>query len=439
LAASLGLVRRLALPLAALALAAPARAESVVSGPVADARLAVSAGPPSAAWIRGTTLSVAVRAGGTWTPVATPLPSPATLDALVTIAAGAPTALVRGKAGDWLGLVRAGRLELLARPDRRDGAIGPAGLTLDRRGRPVIAYAVWFPNRKTYLRVIHSVGAAGRAVERITREGFPPSAAPPSAAPMVLPNGALKVVETYVPAAIEWRQRRGEWVGKLLHSTALGVPGGPVLATGSAAGTFAAWTEAFPSLGTITVVLASNTDRARSAVIADQATLGGLALVDGVPEVVANARLLVGDGALYAAHVHGLGAEPLELDGLAFGYGFGGGLRQVLLDRGAGLEYFAFGPPPRVRLTALTDDRGVFLSGSVEGERGGLVRVYRERPGSARELVATTSVEPGTGRFTAADERRSEPVAYRAVYEQAGVPAAGLTVPRTSPPATRRR
>src|SRR2546423_132718 len=85
------------------------------------------------------------------------------------------------------------------------GPVTDARLALDRSGDPVVAYAIWLPSRKTYLRLVRTDASFGRLVTtRITRGGFPSTATLPGAAPVVLPSGRIRVVETYLPAAIEW-------------------------------------------------------------------------------------------------------------------------------------------------------------------------------------------------------------------------------------------
>src|SRR5206468_1090377 len=85
----------------------------------------------------------------------------------------------------------------------RGRRIGPAGLALDRSGRPAFAYALRLANAKTWLRVL-TLDAGGRwHTHGITKGGFPASAQVPGSAP-VLFRGQLHVVETFTSAAIDW-------------------------------------------------------------------------------------------------------------------------------------------------------------------------------------------------------------------------------------------
>src|SRR5438874_697942 len=81
--------------------------------------------------------------------------------------------------------------------------IESAGLALDRAGSPVVAYALWYPSHRTFLRLARPRGDTVR-VQAVTRGGFPSTLGYAAAAPVVLDTGAVRVVETYLPAAIDW-------------------------------------------------------------------------------------------------------------------------------------------------------------------------------------------------------------------------------------------
>jgi hypothetical protein len=409
-------MRRVLLPLLLLLLSGGvARAETVVQGPVTDARLAL--GPnaePVVACIAGNgVLSVASRWNGSWPAASVDLPSAnVEIDGVVAGAAGTQV-LVRERSGAWLALTSPKRLGWQWKiffPDTQRGSIGPAGLALDRAGRPVIAYAVWFPSRKTFLRLIRVDSKGAFVTTSVTRKGFPPSATPPAAAPVVLGSGAVRVVETYVPAAIEWRPIPGDWLGQFLYSTALGVPTGSVFATAVGSVVYAAWTEAFPTLGPPGVVLAIRSDRARSSVALENAVVAGLAVTPQGPELAANR--CVADGVC-----GGLVADS-GVDGVVAGFAAApDGTRDVLLANDQGLEWFRSPGPLPIRVT-LTPQ----LTGRVDGASGGSVQIYREQP---RTLVATVPLA-ADGSFSATDAMPA--VAYRAVYVEpvTGIPYAAL-------------
>src|SRR5438876_714144 len=210
--ANVSQVRRLVLPLLAfLVWTGAAHAETVFTGPVTDARLVL--GPnarPLAAYISNGALSIAERSdSGAWSAASVDLPSKdVEIDGLVVDRLGFPTLLLRERSGAWLALAGLGpggswRWKTIF-PDSKHDLIGPSGLALDRSGDPVVAYALWLPSRKTYLRLVRTDASFRRLVRtRITRGGFPSTATLPGAAPVVLPSGKIRVVETYLPAAIE--------------------------------------------------------------------------------------------------------------------------------------------------------------------------------------------------------------------------------------------
>ena len=200
--------------------------------------------------------------------------------------------LLRSRDGRWLGLARSvasGRWRWQTiRPDGPRDLIGPAGLALERNGRPVVAYALWHASHRTVLRLVRTDARGAFRTRAVTRKGFPETPTPAGAAPVVLPNGQIRVVETFTPAAIEWRPIPGDWIGQFLHSSALGFPTGTVATAVAGSTVYAAWTEAFPTLGPPAVVLASHGSHAQGAVAMENAVLAALVLTPAGPELAAN-------------------------------------------------------------------------------------------------------------------------------------------------------
>lgn len=425
-------VRRVLCSLALAAVwAAPAQAETVFAGPVSDARLAVGAdGQPVVAYAAGGTLSLAVRGGGTWPAATIGLPGSDTeIDGLAVAGSGAVSVLCRERSGSWLELVTQTARSLgrqLIRPDVKDGVIGPAGLAVDRRGRPVVAYALWLPSHRTYLRLVR-VDARGRlTTSAITKGGFPSTTTLAGAAPVVLPSGKVRVVETYKPAAIDWFPIPGGWKGQFLHSSALGIPTGRVEAAANGSVVFAAWTEAFPTLGSPTVVLAVHAARTFSGVVLENAVLADLLVTPGGAELAANR--CVADAVCEAL------VDGHELDGIVAGYAAeAGGGRQVLLDGPGGLAWYR-SPSTLSVAVSLTLANGQ-LAGRVSGAQGGSVDVYRELSGGARTRIATVPLAPD-GSFAASDPTLgpAAPAAYRAVYVASdGIPYGALVSTGAAP------
>jgi hypothetical protein len=342
-----------------------------------------------------------------------------------------PYVLAEDRDGRWLVLAtRAStgwKTVRIARPSG-NARLGRAGLALDARGRPVVAYAVRYPSQKTYLRLAD--GLTGRS-RPVTRKGFPPSVVAPAATPVLLSNGRTAVVEAYAArgtATLFWRQVEGAWWGRFLHAAALGVPIGPVLALGSGTGVVAAWSVFYPTLGQTELFLSRLTDRApaQTRILVDEAQASALALGPEGADVGANVVV----GGLIAGLVASEDSATVELDGAVLGLEVGpDGSRQLLLAREDGLYAYrsATRPSTRLTLSAARSGAEVALSGHLAAPSGS-VRVYRERPGVQRVLVATVSAAQD-GSFTAVDEPGPEPAYYRAVYNEplSGVPYAALT------------
>jgi hypothetical protein len=412
------LMRRVVLPLFVLLLSGGvARAETVYPGPVGDARLALGpAETPVVAYILQASLKLATRGPSGWTESTVHLPrGDVELDGLAAGPNGV-AALVRSRDGTWLALWDGQRLRSFHR-DSKQALFGPAGLALDAAGRPVVAYALWFPSRKTYLRLVRTRANGSLVTTAVTRKGFPPTATLAAAAPVVLGSGAVHVVETYLPAAIEWRPIPGDWMGQFLHITALGAPIGGIITTAAGSVVYAAWTEAFPTLGSPGVILAVHSDLARSSVALENAVLAGLALTSDGPELAANRCVPPG--------VCGGLVADTAVDGVVAGFTAApDGTRDLLLATDAGLEWLRSPGPLNVHVT-LTPQ----LTGRVDGASGGAVLVYREPPGAARTLLGSFPLAED-GSFTASDPTAS-PVAtaYRAVYTAGGIPYAALVGP----------
>jgi hypothetical protein len=210
------------------------------------------------------------------------------------------------------------------------------------------------------------------------------------------------VIETFTPAAIEWRPIPGDWIGQFLHSSALGFPTGAVATAVSGSTVYAAWTDAFPTLGPPAVVLASHGSRAQGAVAIENAVLAALVLTPAGPELAANR--CAGESCL------GLVGD-VGVDGIIAGYAAErDGARQLLLATDAGLDWLRTPLPLSVHVSL-----GTNLSGRVEGTSSGAVSLYREAEDGSRTLVGSFSVAPD-GSFAGSDPAATSPAAYRAVW-----------------------
>jgi len=404
-------VRRLVLPFLLLVLwAGDAPGEEVYRGtPVADARLALGPGDvPVVAYVAEGTLTLAVRRTAGWD-ARSPLVLPARdveIDGLAVSTGGLPSVLLRSRDGRWLGVARSvasgeWRWQTI-RPDGRRDLIGPAGLALDLHGRPVIAYALWHPSHRTVLRLVRTDARGVFRTQAVTRNGFPETRTLAGAAPVVMPNGQIRVIETFTPAAIEWSPIPGDWIGQFLHSSALGFPTGAVATAVAGSTVYAAWTEAFPTLGPPAVVLASHGPRAQAAVAIENAVLAALVLTPSGPELAANR--CAGQSCL------GLVGD-VGLDGIAAGYAAErGGARQLLLATDAGLDWLRTPLPLSVHVSLGKD-----LTGGVEGASSGAVSLYRETADGSRTFVGSFPVA-ADGSFVASDSAATPAAAYRAVW-----------------------
>ena len=427
----------------ALLLPAAARAE-LVPGSVAatDGSLAVAPdGSPRVAYFASGQLVVASRDGdGAWTVEETAaLPGSNALIDAVAAGSGSVFVLVQDSGGRWLALeertASGWRAHLLVRSVPHNASLGLAGLALDRSGRPVVAYALRLPTRKTFLRVVRPDARGRYLTAAVTKGGFPPSRTVPSAAPVVLASGEVRVVETYEQAAIEWAPQGRTWVGQLLYASALGAAAGPVAALAGSGGVYSAWTELFAGFNESHVLLVLHRSGEQTTILHRHAFLVGLVLGPDGPEAAANdyvdgADLGAPGGIDYAGLLVGASGAVAELDGRVVGYAAdGSGGRQILLRGDDGLQWYRTTAVPSVQLTLAASPaaEGVALSGSLAGAAGGSVELYREQPGRPRTLVATVPVG-GDGSFSATDALPPGPTLYRAVYRDlaGGLPYAAL-------------
>ena len=415
-------MHRFALPiLALLCWTGAAQADTIYTGQVDGARIAGG----NVAYVLGANVVVASHGVGGWHGTALRFPSPLELDGFALSPGGGAFVLGRDLAGRWLALWDGRRLLRFHR-DSKQARFGPAGLALDASGRPVVAYALWFPSHRTFLRLGRVQADGTISVRSVTRAGFPSTPGYAAAAPVVLETGTVRVVETFLPAAIDWGLTG--W-GRLLFSSALGIPVGSVLAGAVGPTLYAAWTEAFPTLGAPAVVLATHGHVVQSGVAIEDAVLADLVLTRDGPELAANrcipAPAFGGEGnGICVGLVNGSG-----VDGLVAGYAALGEERRLLLQTGDALEWFDAPHGLTVRVTLNPD-----LTGRVDGANGGTVELYSERPGEARALVDTEPVAPD-GSFVLHDATvSSQAAAHRAVYLDAatGIPYAALLAPPVS-------
>jgi hypothetical protein len=416
-------VRRLVLPLLLLVFwAGDAAGEEVYRGtPVSDARLALGPGDvPVVAYVADGALTVAVRRAAGWDARSRfVLPArEVEIDGLAVSTAGLPSVLLRARDGRWLGVARSAgsgnwRWQAI-RPDGPRDLIGPAGLALDLHGRPVVAYALWHRSHRTVLRLVRTDARGAFRTQAVTRNGFPETPTLAGAAPVVMPNGQIRVIETFTPAAIEWSPIPRDWIGQFLHSSALGFPTGAVATAVAGSTVYAAWTDAFPTLGPPAVVLASHGSHAQGAVAIENAVLAALVVTPAGPELAANR--CAGESCL------GLVGD-IGLDGVVAGYAAErGGARELLLATDAGLDWLRT-PLPLAAHVSLGKD----LTGRVQGATSGAVALYRETADGSRTFVGSFPLA-ADGSFAASDTGATPAAAYRAVWVEpsTSIPYAAL-------------
>jgi hypothetical protein len=412
----------LAAALVAFAVASPARAELVFAGQVDGARLvATPAGGTSAVYVLGSKVVVATRTAEGWSSGA-PLSfaRPVELDGAAATASGIAV-LVRARDGTSL-VLWTGKRRIALHRDSRRGRFGPAGLAVDSQGRLAVGYPLWFPSHKTFLRLAR-VGSDGKvSVRGVTKEGFPSSRTLPAAAPVVLASGEVRVVETFLPAAIDWGLNG--W-GKLLFSSALGVPTGAVAAAASGSTVFAAWTVAYPTLGPPAVALAEHGVPVRTGIEIENAVLAALTVSPAGPELAANRCIPAAAFGLDGSGICGGIVAGAGVDGIVADYSASAAGRQLLVQMPDGLAWFASPGAPSIHVTLKSD-----LTGSVAGATGGAVTVYRERPGQSRTQLAAVPLA-SDGSFSVPAPASPVAAAYRAVYTDSatGIPYAALVGP----------
>jgi len=406
-----------------------ARAELVPgSAGATEAWLAVAAdGSPRVAFVGpGGAVEVAARSGdGVWTvQTAVPAGSPLTLCGLELGRKGA-IALVETVNGSTLSLAEqtstGWRVRRIAAAPT-GGQLGRGALTVDRSGRPLVAYVSLRSSRKSYLRLVHE-DASGRLVgEAVTRDGFPQSSAPPVAAPVVLRSGAVRVLEAFDGAAIDWQRTKNQksWTGQFLYANSLATVAGVAQALPNPlGGVWSAWTELFPSAGESELVIALHLDGVHTAVLHRHAFLVGLALGADVPEVAADDYVdLNGRRTVYAGLVIEQDGTTVELAGDLQGYAVdAAGARDYVLVDTAGVSWFRSPTPPTSAVTLAASVAGgssVTLTGRVTGVSAGSVELWRETA-SGSTLAATVPLA-GDGTFTWTETPPAGVLTYRAVY-----------------------
>jgi hypothetical protein len=314
--------------------------------------------------------------------------------------------------------------------------LGWPGLSFDRQGRAAVAYTRWRPKSHQSQLVLAQLGPHGIQAKRVTTNGWPASYVAPPAAPVVMPDGTIHVVETYgflgTVGTIEWIPTRKSWIGQFLSGDQGDFPVGAMFAAVAGTKVYAAWTETTIAWDEYPVTLASHGREIYSDFVSDRGLTAGLALTAHGPQVAANqwvssAQLgLAGDGFVWAATISG--RSGTELDGWISGFASGpAGADDVLLSSGSSISWYrAPSLPVRVTLTATRQaDRSITLSGRVRGRSSGAVTVYRERPGSRAPLA---TVKLAGGSFSAVDTAPPQAALYRAVYVDpaTGVPYARL-------------
>jgi len=422
-----------------------AQAEVVARGVQEEGILALNAkGVPSVAFVRGSTLIVATRTGPQrWAQVKAAGVSPGSSVMDFKIGAAGPVVLtqsadarvillVRRRSVGWQTIDIAGKLPPQVQ-------LGWPGLTLDRRGQPVLGYTRWNSSTLNSRLLLARVDAKGRVNARsITSEGFPKSLVPPPAAP-VLFGGRAHVIESYgyrgVLGTFEWIPQKRTWIGLGLDAGLGDFPVGPLYAGLSPGGTLhAAWTVSLSFIGDSPVTLAERRRFASSQFVLNRAMTTALALPSTGPEVAANEWVgpdelgLSGNeydwaGLIVHARSH------VQLDGWVAGLAVAPrGGRDLLLGGKPGLRWFRSPHRLVTKVTLEASDQGVAvaLSGTVSGVARGSVTIYRERPGTQRRPIGRAAVNGGAFSFT--DRPSVRPLLYRAVYTDpaTGIPYAAL-------------
>lgn len=423
----------------ALALPSLARAELVPgSAGATDSLLAVGAdGLPRVAYVAtdGSIVFAARSADGSWAEQTVPTATGSQALVGLELASAGAVLLIEATDGSRLSLAEqraAGwRVRTIATAPR-NGALGFGGLALGRNGRPVVAYASLLLTRKTFLRLVQEDASGRLAGEAVTQRGFPPSSELPTVTPVVLPSGAVRIVEAYSGATIEWSRTKNPkgWIGQFLYANALAMPGGIVRAAADpAGGVWSSWTELFPTYDESHVVLSQNFNGQHTTILSRHAFLVALALPAAGPEIAADDYVdLEGERTVYAGLVLDTQGHTVELAGNLEGYAVepSGGRQYLLLDA-AGSEWYRAPTPPTasVELSAAVSAAAFSLSGRVTGASGGTVEIWRETQTGAELLTTLPLAADGT--FALTDTPPQRPLTYRAVYRDAnGLPLSSL-------------
>lgn len=435
-------MRSLALAVAVgLATAGSASAELAVPK-VQDGMLAVSAsGTPFVAYLHRNSVDIAARKNGTWTRQrAAHVRSGSTLVAFKASRRG-PVVLVRGPGSHSLDLMRRTRAGWRRIPLARaptGSRLGWPGLVV-QRGNATVAFTRWRRSTHRTALTLVRIDLRGRAHSvQITGSGFPKSFVAPPAVP-VLAGRTVRVIESYgidgAVGTIEWRPRNGTWKGQYIDAGNGDFPVGPLLGAVGGNAVYAAWTQALLGAGELPVTLAKHGRSIESDFVLDRAIMTGFGLTRTGPEVAANEWVsasdlgLTGDAVVWAGVVVNRRVD-YELDGwLAALSSAPRGTRDVLLARPDGLSWYRLRHAPSVRIDLDATEQlngSVLVTGDVRGASG-TVRLYRERPGSPRELAGSAPLA-ADGSFTFMDTPSIGPFVYRAVYTDraTGLPYATL-------------
>jgi hypothetical protein len=407
-------------------------------------------GKPLVGFVHGQELVIAQRASrGRWTQQPVTRVSKGSRLAAFKAGGAGPAAVIIGPGDRSLTVLRRKGARWLktslARALGADVSVGWPGLTLDRRGMPVVAYTRWHSRSLTSQLILAKIDARGSAhTQRVTAGGWPKSYTPPPAAPVIVRDGSVHVVETYgvsgAVGTLEWMPRSHTWIGLFLSAGRGGFPIGPMFAvSGRGSIVYAAWTEEFPGslFGGFPVTLATHGREITENIVSERGLTTGLAMTSHGPELAANEWVAADNfsfsfpppDAVWAGTVTGSGGS--ELDGRLAGLAAvpHSGAQDFLLSRPDGLWWFrSRSLPVHVSLGAEPRDDGtVALSGRIKGAHGGQVAIYREHARGRRETVGM--LKPGAGgSFALVDTPRARPVFYRAVYTDpaTGIPYAKL-------------
>jgi hypothetical protein len=439
------------LVIAAVGLAVTGSASADLVARVPDGMLAVTpTGAPLVGFVRGQQLVIAHRAGrDRWIQRQAAQVSRGSRLAAFKAGTAGPVAVVIGPADRSVTVIRRRRERWVktALTGRlgADISVGWPGLTLAPSGLPIVAYTRWHSRSLYSQLILAKIDARGAAhTQRVTAGGWPKSYTPPPAAPVVVGNGSVHVVESYgvggAVGTLEWIPRNRTWIGLFLSAGRGGFPIGPIFAAPGRGGVvYAAWTEEFPGslYGGFPVTLATHGREITENIVSERGVTAGLAMTPHGPEVAANEWVAADNfsfsfpqtEAVWAGTVTGRGGS--ELDGRLAGLAAvpRSSAQDLLLSRPDGLSWFrSRSLPVHVSLSAeVRADGTIALAGRVAGAHGGHVTIYREHSKSRRETAGTVKLGAG-GTFAWVETPRTRPTFYRAVYTEpaTGIPYAKL-------------